>query len=97
MQLKLDQKYQHVIKKLETYKTEQTRFHEHTQYRLNSAYLSTPFHRILNLSYTHIRQGFMQVPQVSMCTLVCTHKFSGSAEQRTDSDLETDPNLTKLS
>lgn len=53
MQLKLDQRYQHVIKKLETYKTEQTRFHEHTQYRLNSSYLSIPFHRILNLSLTH--------------------------------------------
>lgn len=37
MQLKLDQRYRHVIKKLETYTTEQTRFHEHSQDRLNSS------------------------------------------------------------
>lgn len=65
MQLKLDQRYQHAIKMLETYKIEQTRFYEHTQCRLNLSYLSTPFHRILSQSFSHthfIRQGFMQVP-----------------------------------
>lgn len=65
-------------------KIEQTRFHEHIQCRLNSSYLSTPFHRILSqaLSHTHPKAKFY-ASTVSVYA-ERLHKFSGSAEQIMD-------------